>query len=74
MYDVSKVTVAAVVQEMDMDVQCSVVDLGMYLRSSVPSEESHTSIDGDTVHSDYHALAEQKNYIEELNRKLKCVF
>lgn len=58
-----------VLQEEDLDSQMGVIDFSLYLRNTgaeMSPEDSQEQTDMTTV-------LDQKNYIEELNRHLKCV-
>lgn len=62
------------VKEEDLDSQQGVIDFSLYLRSSsrASPEDDVQAIEGVAV-GNMTAVLDQKNYIEELNRHLKCV-
>lgn len=64
-------------KEEDLDSQQGVIDFSLYLRTSSrtsPEEESSQLAAIESTVGNMSAVLDQKNYIEELNRHLKCVF
>lgn len=56
-------------QEEDLDSQMGVIDFSLYLRNTGADPSPDDSLE----QTDMTTVLDQKNYIEELNRHLKCV-